>query len=75
MQVNKKNFSHFCLLHLQSNSGSKVPSNQQILRISFYDARIVSRASKETATLKIQEVLLFLQSARISERKLNHKFQ
>lgn len=53
-------------------TGSKLPSNGQVLRSLFYNTRQVKLSVKEAAKLTVQEVLLFWQKARIETRSFYH---
>lgn len=52
--------------------GAKLPSNRQVLEVFFYNMRFVKLASKESARLTIDAVLVFWQQARIPTRD-SHK--
>lgn len=52
--------------------GSKLPSNRQVLRVLFYNVRVVNLTMKESADLVIQEVAIFWQKARIPMRQSFH---
>lgn len=49
--------------------GAKLPSNRQVLRVFFYNIRVVNITTKESAALAIQEVSIFWRKSRIPTRK------
>lgn len=53
-------------------SGSKLPSNLQILNTLFFNMRIVKLNLRESARLIIREVLVFWEKARIPVRLEKH---
>lgn len=52
--------------------GAKLPSNQQVLSVFFYNVRVVNLTTKESAALVIQEVSIFWQKARIPTKRTDH---
>ena len=69
----RKDF-HACLVGYISNQivGAKLPSNWQVLRIFFYNVRVVKLTTKESAILVIQEVSIFWQKAQIPTKRPDH---
>lgn len=55
-----------------SITGSKLPSNKQVLQVLFYNTRNVKLNLKESASLVIREVMIFWEKARIPTRQLQH---
>ena len=51
-------------------TGSKLPSNGQVLRSLFYNKREVKLETRDGARLTIEEVLLFGQKAKIPAKHL-----
>ncbi len=69
----RKDF-HVCLVGYISNQivGAKLPSNRQVLRVFFYNVRVVKLTTKESEILVIQEVSIFWQKARIPTKRSDH---
>lgn len=53
-------------------TGSKLPSNCQVLRSLFYNIRQVKLNNKEAARLTIKEVLIFWEKAKIPTKDVQH---
>lgn len=53
-------------------SGSKLPSNRQVLQVFFYNVRYVNLTIRESARLAIDETVIFWQKARIPVREPQH---
>lgn len=53
-------------------TGSKLPSNCQVLRSLFYNMRQVKLNKREAARLTIKEVLVFWEKAKIPTREIKH---
>lgn len=53
-------------------SGSKLPSNRQVLQVFFYNIRCVNLTVRESARLAIDETVIFWQKARIPTRDPQH---
>ena len=72
----RKDF-YVCLVGYISNQivGAKLPSNRQVLRVFFYNVRVVKLTTKESAILVIQEVSIFWQKARIPTKRSDHCFE
>lgn len=51
-------------------TGSKLPSNRQVLRSLFYNKRQVKLETRDAARLTIQEVILFWEKAKIQTKHL-----
>ena len=51
-------------------TGSKLPSNSQVLRSLFYNIRQLKLNIKDAARLTIQEVLIFWEKARVRTKHL-----
>lgn len=52
--------------------GAKLPSNEQVLKVFFYNMRYVNLAAKESAKLAIDAAMVFWRQARIPTRD-DHK--
>lgn len=50
-------------------TGSKLPSNRQVLEVMFYNMRFVDLSAKESAKLSIKAAQIFWQQARVPLRK------
>lgn len=53
-------------------SGSKLPSNRQVLQVLFYNIRYVNLTVRVSARLAIEETIIFWQKARIPVRETQH---
>lgn len=53
-------------------TGSKLPSNKEVLKVLFFNMRIVKNTLRESATLVVQEVLVFWEQAQIPVQELKH---
>lgn len=60
----------FLIIGYSSNQivGSKLPSNKQVLSVLFFNMREVNLNLRQSATLVIQEVMIFWRKARIPTR-------
>lgn len=56
----------------QQMTGSKLPSNLQVLKSLFYNMREVGLDLKEAARLTMQEVIIFWEKARLPYQMLKH---
>lgn len=45
--------------YLHDISGSKLPSNKQVLSVLFFNIRVVKLTLRESARLALQEVMVF----------------
>ena len=52
--------------------GAKLPSNRQVLKVLFYNMRVVRLTAQESAALVIEEVSIFWKKARIPTRRTDH---
>lgn len=55
-----------------SLSGSKLPSNLELLKVLFFNLRIVKKNLRESANLVATELLVFWEKARIPTRDKQH---
>lgn len=58
--------------HSNKISGSKLPSNLQVLKTLFFNIRVVNLNLCESARLIVREVLVFWEKARIPVRLEKH---
>ncbi|KAE9533666.1 hypothetical protein AGLY_009015 [Aphis glycines] len=58
--------------HSNKISGSKLPSNLQVLKTLFFNLRVVNLNLRESARLIVREVLIFWEKARIPVRLEKH---
>lgn len=52
--------------------GAKLPSNLQVLKVLFFNLRVVNKSLKESAALVVKEVLIFWEKARIPTKRHDH---
>jgi len=53
-------------------TGSKLPSNKQVLSVLFYNVRVVKLNIRESDRLALQEVMIFWEKARIPTREIRN---
>lgn len=53
-------------------SGSKLPSNKQVLSVLFFNIRVVKLTLRESARLALQEVMVFWEKARIPTQEIKN---
>ena len=53
-------------------TGSKLPSVKQVLSVLFFNLRVVKLNLRESATLAVQEAIIFWEKSRIPTRDVKH---
>lgn len=56
-------------------TGSKLPSNRQVLRVLFFNLRVVKLNLRESARLALQEVKIFWEKARIPTQEIKNSIK
>ena len=56
-------------------TGCKLPSNKQVLRVLFFNLRIVKLKLRESARLALQEVMIFWDKARIPTQEIKNSIK
>lgn len=63
----------YLLGHYSHNiTGSKLPSNKQVLSVLFFNLRVVKLTLRESARLVLQEVMIFWEKARIPTQEMRN---
>lgn len=58
--------------HSHNITGSKLPSNKQVLSVLFFNLRVVKLTLRESARLVLQEVIIFWEKARIPTQEMKN---